>query len=63
LPTLPPGSVVTTPRTFVDYVVTEYGIATLRGKTIRQRAQELIAVAHPDARAGLRRAAADLHHL
>jgi 4-hydroxybutyrate CoA-transferase len=61
--TLPPGSVVTTPRTFVDYVVTEYGIATLRGKTIRQRAEELIAVAHPDARAGLRREAAILHHL
>jgi acyl-CoA hydrolase len=55
--------VVTTPRTFVDYVVTEYGIATLRGKTIRQRAEELIAVAHPDMRAGLRREAARLHHL
>lgn len=61
--TLPPGSVVTTPRTFVDYVVTEYGIATLRGKTIRQRAEELIAVAHPDMRAGLRQEAARLHHL
>jgi 4-hydroxybutyrate CoA-transferase len=55
--------VVTTPRTFVDYVVTEYGIATLRGKTIRQRAEELIAAAHPDMRAGLRREAARLHHL
>jgi acyl-CoA hydrolase len=32
LPQLPPGSVVTTPRSFVDYVVTEHGIATLRGK-------------------------------
>ena len=63
LPTLPPGSVVTTPRTFVDYVVTEYGIATLRGKTIRQRAEELVAVAHPDMRGDLRRAAASLHHL
>jgi len=63
VPTLPAGSIVTTPRTFVDYVVTEYGIATLRGKTIRQRAQELIAVAHPDVRADLRREAAALHHL
>lgn len=61
--TLPPGSVVTTPRTFVDYVVTEYGIATLRGKTIRQRAEELIAVAHPDLRGDLRKAAASLHHV
>ena len=54
---LPLGSVVTVPRTYVDYVVTEHGIATLRGKTIRQRAEELIAVAHPDFRAELRRSA------
>jgi 4-hydroxybutyrate CoA-transferase len=54
---LPLGSAVTVPRTYVDYVVTEYGIATLRGKTQRQRAEELIAVAHPDFRADLRRAA------
>jgi 4-hydroxybutyrate CoA-transferase len=45
---LDPGSPVTAPRSAVDYVVTEYGIATLRGKTIRQRIGELIAVAHPD---------------
>jgi len=63
LPQLPLGSVVTTPRTFVDYVVTEYGIATMRGKTIRQRAEELIAVAHPDFRAELRKQAAPLFHL
>jgi 4-hydroxybutyrate CoA-transferase len=54
---LPLGSAITVPRTYVDYVVTEYGIATLRGKTQRQRAEELIAVAHPDFRADLRRAA------
>jgi 4-hydroxybutyrate CoA-transferase len=53
LPVLPPGSVVTTPRSFVDYVVTEYGIATLRGKTLRERADELTAVAHPDFRGEL----------
>ena len=46
-PTLMPGTVVTLPRTFVHYVVTEYGIATLRGKSLRERAHELIAVAHP----------------
>jgi acyl-CoA hydrolase len=32
----------------VDHVVTEYGIATLRGKTVRERVGELIAIAHPD---------------
>jgi 4-hydroxybutyrate CoA-transferase len=57
VPHLPPGSVVTVPRTYVDYVVTEHGIATLRGKTVRQRTEELIAVAHPDFRAELRREA------
>ncbi len=53
---LPLGSVVTVPRTYVDYVVTEHGIASLRGKTTRQRTEELIAVAHPDFRAELRKA-------
>jgi len=50
---LPPGSVITTPRTFTHYVVTEYGMATLIGKSIRERARELIAVAHPDFRSEL----------
>ena len=45
-----PGSVITVQRGWVDYIVTEYGIATLTGKTIRERARELIAVAHPDFR-------------
>ena len=48
VPALPEGSLVTVPRTFVDYVVTEHGIATLRGKTVRERIGELVAVAHPD---------------
>lgn len=47
---LPPGAMVTVPRTYVDYVVTEQGIAKLRGKTVRQRAREMIAIAHPDCR-------------
>jgi len=51
------GSAVTTPRADVHYVVTEYGVAELRGKTVRQRAQALAAIAHPDFRAELRRAA------
>ena len=63
MPTLAPGTVVTTPRAFVDYVVTEHGIATLRGKNLRQRAQELVAVAHPDFRAELKREAKRLYHL
>lgn len=41
------GAAVTTSRNDVDYVVTEYGIASLRGKTLRQRAKELISIAHP----------------
>jgi len=50
------GSIVTIPRFFADTVVTEYGIACLWGKSHRQRAQELIAVAHPEFRAELSRA-------
>jgi 4-hydroxybutyrate CoA-transferase len=47
------GASVTTSRHDVGYVVTEYGIAQLRGKTLRQRARALISIAHPDFRAGL----------
>lgn len=52
----PPGTVVTVPRQFADYVVTEFGVASLYGKSDRQRAEELINIAHPDHRAELRRA-------
>ncbi len=51
------GTIVTVPRNIADCVVTEYGIARLRGKSLRQRAEELIAVAHPDFRAELRKEA------
>ncbi|MBE0480161.1 MAG: acetyl-CoA hydrolase/transferase family protein [Dehalococcoidia bacterium] len=51
------GSLVTIPRQFADYVVTEWGIASLAGKSHRERANELIAIAHPDHRAELRKAA------
>jgi 4-hydroxybutyrate CoA-transferase len=57
VPVLPEGTAVTVPRTLVDYVVTEQGIATLRGKTLRERIGELIAVAHPDFRGELKREA------
>jgi acyl-CoA hydrolase len=51
---LTPGTVVTVPRTFVDFVVTEYGIANLQGLTQRERAMALIDLAHPDFRDQLR---------
>jgi acyl-CoA hydrolase len=57
VPTLSPGTHVTTSKNDVNYVVTEYGVAQLRGKTGRQRAEALIGIAHPDFRAGLRAAA------
>lgn len=50
LPGVEPGTVVTTPRTDVMYVVTEYGITNLKGKSVAQRAQALIGLAHPDNR-------------
>jgi 4-hydroxybutyrate CoA-transferase len=53
VPTLDPGGVVTVPRTYVDYVATENGIATLRGKTIKERVRALLDVTHPDFRAEL----------
>lgn len=51
---LPEGSLVTVPRTLVDYVVTEHGIATLKGKTVRERVGEMIGIAHPDFQGELR---------
>jgi 4-hydroxybutyrate CoA-transferase len=53
VPELPVGSPVTVPRTFAQYVITEYGIANLRNKTRRERAKALIAIAHPDLRGEL----------
>lgn len=63
VPRLPEGTVVTVPRTLADIVVTEYGVARLRGKSQRERAQELIAIAHPDFRAELKREAEKLFGL
>ena len=56
MPRLPEGAIVTVPRQYADYVISEYGVARLFGKSDRERAQELIAIAHPDHRADLRRA-------
>lgn len=52
---LPEGSVITTCRNDVDYVVTEYGIAELRGKTLKERAKNLIDIAHPNFREQLKK--------
>jgi acyl-CoA hydrolase len=60
VPQLKPGAVVSIQRNIVDYVVTEYGIAHLRGKTVRQRVNELINVAAPEFREELRTEATKL---
>ena len=57
VPQLAPGTIVTTPRTCVQYVATEYGVADLRYKSVSERARALIAIAHPDFRAELAQAA------
>lgn len=54
VPDLPPGTPITVPRTFAQYVITEYGVASLKYKTRRERAEELISIAHPDLRGELR---------
>ena len=54
-----PGTVVTTPRSDVMYVVTEYGIVNLKGKSTSERALALISIAHPDDREGLKQQARD----
>lgn len=55
----PPGTVITTPRTDVMYVVTEYGIVNLKGKSIPERVNALIGIAHPDDREHLEKQARD----
>ena len=62
-PTLSPGAVVTTHKNLVDKVVTEHGVAELRGRTIRQRAAALIAIAAPAFRDELRAAARRLGYV
>jgi acetyl-CoA hydrolase len=54
---------VVTTRNHIRYVVTEYGIADLYGKSIRQRAEALIMIAHPDFRPELRQGARELHYI
>lgn len=49
-PILPPGSVVTTPRSCTGFIVTEYGAVNLKGKSTWERAEMLIGISHPDFR-------------
>lgn len=55
------GAGVVTSRNHIRYVVTEFGVAELYGKSIRQRAQALINIAHPDFRADIKKLATELH--
>jgi acyl-CoA hydrolase len=57
VPQLKPGAAVTLSRNDVDFVVTEYGVAWLRGTSIRERVELLIGIAHPMFREELRRQA------
>lgn len=59
-PTLRPGSIVTVPRSIVHYVVTEHGIALLKGKSTWERAESLINIAHPQFREELIRQAEEM---
>lgn len=63
VPSLSPGAAVTVPRTYVDYVVTEFGIAELKGKTLQERARALVDIAHPDFRDELESQARALYKL
>lgn len=54
---LPGGTIVTVPRTDVMYAVTEYGIVSLKGKAVAERAKAMMSIAHPDFREELEREA------
>ncbi|HJM90043.1 MAG TPA: acetyl-CoA hydrolase/transferase C-terminal domain-containing protein [Dehalococcoidia bacterium] len=63
VPTLAPGAVVTTPRTEVHWLVSEYGAANLKGKSTRERAKAVISLAHPKFRDELTAAAKQLNYI
>ena len=63
VPTLTAGTHMSTSKNDINYVVTEHGVAQLRGKSAKQRAQEMIAIAHPDFRAELTESARKMHLL
>ena len=59
-PTLTPGAIVTVPRSIIQYLVTEFGIAQFKGKSTWQRAEALIEIAHPDFKDELVKSAEDM---
>ncbi len=61
VPTLTPGAAVTTPRSCVQYVCTEFGMVYLRGRNLWERAERLISIAHPDFRDELIKQAEAMH--
>src|SRR6185436_14022376 len=61
VPRFEPGTMITTPRNDTHYLVTEYGVANLKGRSTRDRALAIIGLAHPDFRDGLLRAAEDMY--
>ena len=63
VPALPEGTPVTLHRSNTDHIVTEYGIAYMRGRTVRERTRNLIAIAHPEHRGGLEAQARTLGYL
>lgn len=63
VPRLPEGAMITTPRNDVHFLVTEFGVANLKGKSTRERALAMIDLAHPDFRDDLLRAAEDMYLL
>jgi acyl-CoA hydrolase len=63
VPQLHPGAAVTTFKNIVDRVVTEHGVAELRGSSIRERTRRLIAIAHPKFRDDLARRAKEIGYL
>lgn len=63
VPTLKPGAAVSLSRNDVDYVVTEYGVASLRGTSIKDRIERLIAIAHPKFRDALYKEAIEIGYI
>ena len=63
VPMLAQGAGVTIPRNYADYIVTEYGVAHLRARSLRERAEALISIAHPAVREDLRREARKLFYI
>ena len=61
VPRLAEGAAVTTPRTETQYLATEFGIVNLKGRSTRERALDIISIAHPDFRDDLLREAEDMH--